>query len=48
MFKVSHACHLGGSLAGYISGKYLLRPRVTIETLRRAREKQERKSQPKG
>lgn len=48
IFKISHACHLGGSLAGYVVGKYLLRPRVTIETLRRAREKRERKTQPRG
>ena len=48
IFRISHACHLGGSLAGYVAGKYLLRPRITIETLRRAREKRERKTQPKG
>jgi membrane associated rhomboid family serine protease len=48
LFKVSHACHLGGALVGYISGKYLLRPRVTIESLRHAREKRERKTLPKG
>jgi membrane associated rhomboid family serine protease len=48
IFKISHACHLGGSLAGYVAGKYLLRPRVTIETLRRARERRERKAPPKG
>jgi membrane associated rhomboid family serine protease len=47
LFEVSHACHLGGSLAGYVAGKYLLRPRVTIETLRRARGKRESKTQPK-
>lgn len=48
IFKVSHACHLGGSLAGYVAGKYLLRPRVSIKSLRRAREKRERKALQKG
>lgn len=43
IFRISHACHLGGSLAGYIAGRFLLRPRVTIDSLRRAREKREGK-----
>lgn len=42
LFKVSHACHFGGALTGWLYGKYLLRPRVTLESLRRAREKAER------
>lgn len=41
LFQVSHACHLGGALAGYICGKYLLRPRVNLVSLKRAREKRE-------
>jgi membrane associated rhomboid family serine protease len=41
LFRIGHACHLGGSLAGFFVGKFLLRPRVTIESLRRAREKRE-------
>jgi len=41
LFQVSHACHLGGALAGYICGKYLLRPRVNLASLKRAREKRE-------
>ncbi|MGJ8634021.1 MAG: rhomboid family intramembrane serine protease [Luteolibacter sp.] len=41
LFRISHACHLGGSLAGYIYGKWLLRPRVTLASLRKAREKRE-------
>jgi len=41
LFQISHACHLGGSLAGFICGKWLLRPRVTLASLKRAREKQE-------
>ncbi len=41
LFRISHACHLGGSLAGIFAGRFLLRPRVTIKSLRRAREKRE-------
>ena len=42
LFRVSHACHLGGSVAGWLAGRYLLRPRVTIDDLRRDRERRER------
>jgi membrane associated rhomboid family serine protease len=45
LFRISHACHLGGSLAGYFAGRFLLRPRVTIESLRKDREKREGKGQ---
>lgn len=48
LFKVSHACHFGGALTGWLYGKYLLRPRVTLESLRRAREKSERSRQGQG
>ncbi len=41
IFKVSHACHLGGSLAGLLYAKWLLRPRVTLAKLQRARKKKE-------
>lgn len=41
LFRISHACHLGGSLAGYLVGRFMLRPRVTIEALRRERGKRE-------
>jgi membrane associated rhomboid family serine protease len=41
LFRISHACHLGGSLAGFFAGRFLLRPRVTIQSLRRDREKRE-------
>ena len=44
LFKISHACHLGGSLAGYFYGKWLLRPRVTLKSLQKARAKKEAKS----
>ncbi len=45
LFKVSHACHLGGSLAGYFYGKWLLRPRVTLKSLQRSRAKKEARSE---
>jgi membrane associated rhomboid family serine protease len=41
-FKVSHACHLGGSLAGLFYAKWLLRPRVTLAKLQKARQKKEK------
>lgn len=41
LFQISHACHLGGSLTGLLYGKYLLRPRISLESLKRAREKRE-------
>lgn len=44
IFRISHACHLGGSLVGFLAGKFLLRSRVTIESLRKAREKREASS----
>lgn len=43
LFRISHPCHLGGSIAGFITGKYLLRPRVTLASLQRKREKSEAK-----
>lgn len=41
LFQISHACHLGGSLAGWLCAKFLLRPRVSLKSLQRAREKRE-------
>ncbi|MFK7851168.1 MAG: rhomboid family intramembrane serine protease [Akkermansiaceae bacterium] len=46
LFKISHACHFGGAVTGWIYGKYLLRPRVTLESLRLAREKSEQSAKP--
>ena len=40
-FQVSHACHFGGGLGGFLLGAWLLRPRVTAATLRRDRERRE-------
>ncbi len=48
LFQVSHACHLGGALAGYLCGKYLLRPRISLASLKRAREKREATKKAKG
>jgi membrane associated rhomboid family serine protease len=36
-FHIGHACHLGGGLAGWAFGRWLLRPRVSLESLRRER-----------
>ena len=36
-FQVGHACHVGGGLAGWLFGCWLLRPRVTLAELRRER-----------
>jgi membrane associated rhomboid family serine protease len=42
-FKVAHACHLGGGIAGWLLGRWLLRPRVSLTRLRRDRERREAK-----
>ena len=40
-FQLGHACHFGGGLAGWMLGRWLLRPRVTLKRLRRDRERRE-------
>jgi membrane associated rhomboid family serine protease len=40
-FTVGHACHLGGALVGWLAGLWVLRPRVTLESLRRDRARRE-------
>ena len=40
-FKLGHACHFGGGLAGWALGLWILRPRITLERLRRDRERRE-------
>jgi membrane associated rhomboid family serine protease len=42
-FQVGHACHLGGGLAGWLYGCWLLRTRVTLNQLRRDRARRELK-----
>ncbi|MES2981514.1 MAG: rhomboid family intramembrane serine protease [Verrucomicrobiota bacterium] len=37
LFEASHACHLGGSLVGWIYGIYMLRPRISLKTLQQRR-----------
>ncbi len=40
-FQIGHACHFGGGVAGWLYGRWLLRPRITLERLRRDRERRE-------
>ncbi len=40
-FQMGHACHLGGGLAGWMVGRWWLRPRVTLKSLRRNRQRRE-------
>ncbi len=40
-FQMGHACHFGGGVAGWLYGRWILRPRVTIESLQRDRERRE-------
>lgn len=43
-FDIGHACHFGGGVAGWIYGRWILRPRITKESLQRSRERQEAKA----
>lgn len=47
-FGVAHACHLGGGVAGWLFGRWLLRPRVSLTRLRRDRERREAKVGTRG
>jgi membrane associated rhomboid family serine protease len=40
-FEIAHGCHFGGGLAGWVYGRWILRQRVTLKSLRRARERRE-------
>lgn len=40
-FSIAHACHFGGGLAGYFCGKWMLRPRITLDRLQRERARRE-------
>jgi membrane associated rhomboid family serine protease len=35
LFQIGHACHLGGGIAGYIIGKWILRERINLHSLQR-------------
>jgi len=41
IFAISHACHLGGGLAGVLMARWVLRPRADLAKLRAMREKRE-------
>lgn len=41
-FQLGHACHLGGGLAGWGIGRWMLRPRVSLARLQRDRAKREK------
>lgn len=41
LFNVSHACHFGGAVAGWLVGKWTLRPRVTLAQLQKERARRE-------
>ncbi len=47
-FLIGHACHVGGGLAGWWYGRWLLRPRVTLASLRRDRERREQQESEKS
>jgi membrane associated rhomboid family serine protease len=40
-FELGHACHFGGGIAGWLVGRWLLRPRVSLAALRRDRARRE-------
>jgi len=40
-FEIAHACHFGGGITGWLYGRWILRQRVSRESLRRARERKE-------
>jgi rhomboid protease GluP len=41
IFEIGHACHLGGGLAGWLMGLWILRPRITLEELQKERARRE-------
>lgn len=41
LFWISHPCHLAGGLAGWMMGRWILRPRVTLASLQRDRARRE-------
>lgn len=45
-WSIGHACHLGGGLAGWLFGRWMLRPRISLERLRRERARREAGSRP--
>ena len=45
VYAVSHACHAGGAIAGLAWARWTLRPRMSLQQIRRAREKNEQRAQ---
>jgi len=43
-FQIGHACHLGGGLVGWLSARWLLRPRWNLEKLQRERARLEERA----
>jgi len=41
IFQMAHISHLGGAVFGWVFVRWMLRPRVSLESLRREREKRE-------
>ena len=41
LFDISHACHLGGAVAGLVAARWTLRPRITLDSLQRDRARRE-------
>lgn len=41
LFTVSHACHFGGALAGWMAARWALRPRVSLARLQKQRARRE-------
>jgi membrane associated rhomboid family serine protease len=40
-FDMGHACHFGGGMTGWLYGRWLLRPRITLHRLRADRKRRE-------
>ncbi len=40
-FDMGHACHFGGGIAGWLFGRWLLRPRISLKRLRADRMRRE-------
>ncbi len=40
-FDMGHACHFGGGIAGWLYGRWLLRPRISLKRLRAERMRRE-------
>jgi membrane associated rhomboid family serine protease len=40
-FQIGHACHFGGGVMGWVCGRWILRPTVTLDRLRRDRARRE-------